>query len=108
MCARILLAALLLGPALGQSSHRALSGCVTDSRGQPLNGAVVQIKNTRSLAIRSYITRRQGRYFFYGLNPDVDYRIVARYGRVLSRAKTLSSFDSRRQAVIDLKVPTRE
>jgi hypothetical protein len=45
---------------------RPLTGVVTDKRGNALSGAVVQLENTTTLGIMSYITDKDGRYFFNG------------------------------------------
>jgi len=42
---------------------------------QPVNGAVVQLKNTKTLQIRSFITKDDGTYHFYDLSPDIDYEL---------------------------------
>src|SRR3954468_24675206 len=39
------------------ASERPVSGFVTDAEGKPVKGAIVQLKNTRSLQVRSFITR---------------------------------------------------
>ena len=84
------------------SSVRVVQGTVTDADGNAVEGAVVQIKNTKNLQIRSFITKEHGAYFFHGLSPDVDYELKADYQGASSPVKTLSSFDSRKQAVINL------
>ena len=40
---------------------------VTDAANQPVAGAVVQLKNTKTLQIRSFITQDDGNYHFAGL-----------------------------------------
>ncbi len=109
LCA-MLLAALLVVPAAhaqrggDESNTRAVQGTVTDNADNAVNGAVVQIKNTKTLQIRSFITKEQGAYYFHGLSPDVDYELKAEYQGVSSPSKTLSSFDNRKQALINLKL----
>ena len=98
-------------PALAQrrdskesTNTRSVQGVVTDSTDSPLEGAVVQLKDTKSLQIRSFITRNTGAYHFHGLNPDIDYELKADFQGKASAWKTLSSFDSRKQAVVNLKI----
>ncbi len=62
------------------SSERPVSGFVTDADGKPVVGAVVQLKNTRTLQVRSFITRDKGDYYFSGLSKDVDYELKAEFG----------------------------
>jgi hypothetical protein len=84
------------------SNVRAVQGIVTDASGNPVPGAVVQLKNTKTLQVRSFITKEHGDYYFNGLSPDVDYELRAEANGVSSGSKGLSSFDSRKQAVINL------
>lgn len=99
-----------LAPALAQSKKgedqnvRSVQGSVSDADGNAVEGAVVQLKNTKTLQIRSFITKDHGAYFFHGLSPDVDYEVKADYQGAASGTRTLSSFDSRKQAVLDLKL----
>jgi hypothetical protein len=83
---------------------RSLCGAVTDQAGEPLNGAIVKVKNTRSLHIRSYITQSDGEYRFHGLHPDIDYEVKANYRGQTGRSRTLHWYDSRGEARLDLKV----
>ena len=82
-----------------------MSGKVLASDGEVLRGAVVQIKNTRTLQVRSFISQADGGYYFAGLNPDVDYEIFARFRGRSSPTKTVSQFDSREIVEIDLVIP---
>jgi len=68
----------------------------------------VQLKNTKTLQIRSFITRDNGAYYFHGLNTDVDYELRADFSGASSRSRTLSSFDTRRQPVVNLKLPEKK
>ena len=83
---------------------RSVQGTVTDASDNAIDGAVVQLKNTKTLQIRSFIAKEHGAYYFHGLSPDVDYELKAEYQGQSSPNKTLSSFDSRKQAVINLKL----
>ena len=87
-----------------QGSARSVRGVVTDRVGAPLASAVVQIEDTATLGIRSYLTGNDGTYYFMDLDPDRDYTIRARQGNVWGRAKTLSRFDARKQATVNLKI----
>jgi hypothetical protein len=83
---------------------RDVQGVVSDESGKPVVGAVVQLKNTKNLEIISFITRDQGDYYFHGLSPDIDFEITAEFGGKMSAVRTLSAFDSRKQAVMNLKL----
>jgi len=83
---------------------RSVSGLVTDASGQPVSGAVVQLKDTKSLLIRSYITQQDGRYHFSALSTNVDYELKAAREGSTSAVKRLSLFSGNRAPVVNLKL----
>ncbi len=83
---------------------RSVEGVVTNAEDMPVMGAVVQLKNTKTLQIRSFITQDKGTYYFNGLSTDVDYELKADSNGLTSSTKTLSSFDSRKQATLNLQL----
>jgi hypothetical protein len=87
-----------------QDKLRMVQGVVMDAQENLLVGAVVQLKNSKTLQVRSFITQEKGVYQFHGLDPNVDYMLKADYQGASSPWKTLSSFDSRKQPNINLKV----
>jgi hypothetical protein len=88
----------------GDTGARSVEGVVTNPDDSPAVGAVVQLENTRTQQIRSYITKEDGKYRFYELSTEVDYKLKADHNGASSGAKTLSSFDGRKQATINLKL----
>ncbi|MFB3814828.1 MAG: carboxypeptidase regulatory-like domain-containing protein [Terriglobales bacterium] len=87
-----------------QPQMRELLGHVTDRADAPLPNAIVYLKNTRTLTVKTFITGNDGKYRFPSLAQNVDYDVYAEYQGKRSDTKTLSSFDSRTQAYINLKV----
>jgi hypothetical protein len=87
-----------------EAKTRSVQGVVTDGQENPIEGAVVQLKDTRSLQIRSFITRQNGSFHFHGLNREIDYELKADHEGKASDSRRLSSFDSRSQAVMNLKI----
>jgi len=83
---------------------RSVEGTVSDPEGRPVEAAVVHLKNTKTLQIRSFITRAEGAYAFHGLSTNVDYELRAERQGASSDTRTLSVFDPRRKAVINLKL----
>lgn len=97
--------AVLLGEKKNPDQNlRSVQGVVTDAGDNSVDGAVVQLKNTKTLQIRSFISKDHGGYYFHGLSPNVDYELKAEYQGASSPTRTLSSFDSRKQAFINLKL----
>jgi protocatechuate 3,4-dioxygenase beta subunit len=84
--------------------ERPISGVVTDADGKPVVGAVVQLKNTKTLQVRSFITKDKGEYYFAGLNKDVDYEVRAKFNGHDSALKILSSFDTKPNPVLNLQI----
>ena len=87
---------------------RMVHGAVIDAQDAPIVGAVVQLKNAKTLQVRSFITQEKGTYQFHGLDPNVDYSLRAEYQGASSATKTLSAFDSRKQPGIDLKIEAKK
>ncbi len=87
-------------------TSRELVGQVTDKSDAPLAQAIVHLKNTKTLAEKTYISDKDGNYRFAALSPNVDYEVFADYEGERSSTKTLSQFDSRAKAMINLKIET--
>jgi hypothetical protein len=87
---------------------RSLSGVVKDEQEGLVESGVVQLKDTKSLQVRSFITKEDGKYYFHGLSTDVDYQVKAERKGMISGVKTLSVFDSRKEPVINLKLDQKK
>ncbi len=87
-----------------QPATRNLIGYVFDRGDKPLPNAVVYIKNTKTLSVRTFIADGEAAYRFHALSPNVDYEVWAEYQGKKSDTKTLSSFDTRPNARINLKI----
>ncbi|MEZ5352417.1 MAG: carboxypeptidase-like regulatory domain-containing protein [Bryobacteraceae bacterium] len=83
---------------------RSVAGVVRNEGDDIVEGAIVQLKDTKTLRVRSFITKSDGRYNFQGLSTNIDYELRARYQKAESPDKTLSVFDSRKEAIINLKL----
>jgi len=56
----------------------AVSGTVTDANGQPVEGAQVQLRNSRTGASTGAMTRSNGQYNISGVEPDPGYSVTVR------------------------------
>jgi Carboxypeptidase regulatory-like domain len=83
---------------------RSVQGVVTDASGQAVAGAVVQLKDTKSLQIRSYRTEADGAYHFAGLSANVEYELEAKHDNATSGKKTLTVFNTQKIATVNLKL----
>lgn len=91
-------------PQRNQNQSRTLTGQVQDSNGAAVAQAVVYLKNTKTLAVKTFIADANGNYRFHALSVNVDYEVWADKEGRRSDTKTLSSFDSRAEAVINLQL----
>ncbi|MGC9952365.1 MAG: carboxypeptidase-like regulatory domain-containing protein [Bryobacteraceae bacterium] len=112
LLAALACALLLAGAAAAKKDEnatiRSVQGVVSNAQGQAVDGAVVQLKNTKTLQIFSFITRDHGAYYFHGLSRDVDYELRADFDGASSGTRTLSSFDTRKQPVVNLKLEPKK
>jgi Carboxypeptidase regulatory-like domain len=87
-----------------EASKRSLEGLVTDAGDNVVIGAVVKLKDLKTLQVRSFITKDDGKYHFYGLSINNDYEVIADSNGMSSKSRTLSVYDSRKKPNLDLKV----
>jgi hypothetical protein len=110
----LLLATVLLGVAVAAAQRnsdkedanlRSVQGVVTEVDGRtPVARAIVQLKDMRTLQIRSFVAQAEGTYHFAGLRADTDYEVRATLGEQQSSTKRVSSFDSRKTAIVNLEL----
>jgi len=91
-----------------ESQLRTVHGAVLDKSESPVAQAVVFLKNTRTNAVRSYIADEQGNFRFSGLDPNADYELHAEKDDAKSQTRTVSSFDSRKDIVLNLKIDKKK
>ena len=91
-----------------ESPLRTVRGIVTDKSETPLPNSVVFLKNLRTNAVRSSFADSDGNYRFSGLDPNVDYQVHAELEGAKSQVKTVSSFDSRKEMTLNLKIDRKK
>ena len=109
----VVLCGLLMGPcmivalpgtAAAQTAQRVVQGKVELSGGGMAKGAIVYIKNAKTLEVRTYISTADGSYRFGQLNADANYTVWAEYQGKKSKERTVSSFDTKKVFDIPLKI----
>jgi len=95
---------LAVSQAAAQGDMRSVRGTVIDKNENPAASAIVHLKNARTLTVRTYITDANGTFRFSGLDPNVDYELHAERDNLTSNTRTISSFDSRKEVVVPLKL----
>jgi len=90
------------------SQLKTVRGVVLDKSDNPVQSAVVFLKDTRSNQVRSNITNDQGEYRFSGLDPNAEYELYAEKEGAKSQTRSISSFESRTDIVLNLKLQQRK
>ena len=89
--------------AQGQAS-RTVQGKVVDKSGSAIKGAIVYLKDSHTLAVKSAVTVDDGSYRFGQLAQNTDYEVWAQSDGQKSGSKNISSFDNRKEFDITLKI----
>jgi hypothetical protein len=87
-----------------EAQLRTVRGTVVDREENAVSSSVVFLKNVRTQVVRTYIADDNGAYRFSGLDPNVDYEIHAEHNDLASAKRTISSFDSRKEIIVTLKL----
>ncbi|MGC1415139.1 MAG: carboxypeptidase-like regulatory domain-containing protein [Candidatus Acidiferrum sp.] len=91
-----------------EAELRTVHGVVLDKSENLVSESVVFLKNTRTNVVRSSYTDNTGKYRFSGLDPNVDYEIHAEKAGTTSATHTVSSFDSRKDITLNLKMEKKK
>ncbi|HEX4022827.1 MAG TPA: carboxypeptidase-like regulatory domain-containing protein [Acidobacteriaceae bacterium] len=85
-----------------------VQGRISDMTGRPLSGAIVYLKDVRTLDVKSYITEKDGEYRFEQLSSNDDYKLWAEMDEKKSQVRTISSFDPKNSFLINLHIHTEK
>jgi hypothetical protein len=84
---------------------RTVEGEVCSKQGLPIKGAVVYLKDEKSLAVKSYLSDEQGHFHFRQLSMSLDYDLWAELNGKRSRTRNISQFNSKPDLRYKLKLP---
>jgi hypothetical protein len=90
------------------SQLKTVRGVVLDKSDNPVQSAVVFLKDTHSNQVRSNITNDQGEYRFSGLDPNAEYELYAEKEGAKSQTRNISSFETRMDIVLNLKLQRKK
>jgi hypothetical protein len=96
-----------LGPASAQAQNfgqRTVAGSVVDASSAPVAGATVFLKDLKTRSIRSYTTAADGHFRFTQVSMTEDHELWAEKDGKKSAVKTVSSWDTRKDFVSELKL----
>ncbi|HEY3930599.1 MAG TPA: carboxypeptidase-like regulatory domain-containing protein [Candidatus Koribacter sp.] len=85
-------------------TSRTLTGTVMDKNDKPISEAIVYLKDTKTLAIKSFVSKDDGTYRFPALSMNIDYEIYAQKDQTKSPTKKLSQFDGSGTPRINLRI----
>jgi Carboxypeptidase regulatory-like domain len=85
-------------------TSKMLTGTVWDKSDKPIPGAVVYLKNMKTLAVKSYFADKDGAYRFPQVALNTDYEVYAEIDGKKSDTKSISQFDDRFNPTINLKI----
>ena len=83
---------------------RVVSGMVVDANSAPMPGVTVFLKDLKSKNIRSFTSDAQGNFRFTQVNMAQDHELWAEKDGKKSVVKTVSSWDTRKEFVQELKL----
>jgi len=85
-------------------ARRTIEGKVEDKNDAPIKGAVVYLKDSRTLAVKSFISDDEGVFHFGQLSQNTDYEVYAEFEGKRSKSRRISSFDSKNDFNFILKI----
>lgn len=91
-----------------ESQLKTVRGVVIDKSDSPAPSSVVFLKNVRTNQVRSNIASNDGGYRFSGIDPNAEYELYAEKDGAKSQTHTISSFDSRLDIVLNLKLDKKK
>jgi hypothetical protein len=94
------------GPVNRGPIQRVIDGKVTSKSDAFIAGAVVYLKDSKSLAVKTFITDDEGHFHFGQLSQNTDYELWAESNGTRSKSKAISSFDSKNAYNFTLKIDT--
>jgi hypothetical protein len=82
---------------------RTVSGTVLSAASQPVVGATVFLKNTKTKTIRSFDSLANGHFHFAQVDMSIDFDLWAEKNGKKTETKTVSSWDARKDFITELK-----
>jgi hypothetical protein len=83
---------------------RTVEGIVVDKDENGIASAIVYLEDLNTKTVKSHISGSDGHFSYSGLDPNVDYELHAESQDMTSSTHRISSFDSRLDVNVELKL----
>jgi hypothetical protein len=92
------------------SPYRIIQGIVRDQADNPLPGAIVQLKDTKTSKIVAFATKEDGKFAFRDLSMEINYELLAKRGELATPVRKVSIYDNRKDVTINftLQPPAKQ
>ena len=92
------------------SPYRTIQGFVRDQADNPLPGAIVQLKDTKTSKIVNFPTKEDGKFAFRDLSMDTNYELLAKHGDLATPVRKVSIYDTRKDVTVNftLQPPAKQ
>jgi hypothetical protein len=87
-----------------QSIERIVDGRVNDKAGTAISGAIVYLKDIKTLSVTTFICGADGKFHFGHLSQNEDYELWAELNGKHSRTKHISSFNNQNKFEFSLAI----
>jgi len=97
----------LIGAPMAEAQNigqRSVTGTVFNNQSTPVPGALVFLQNQKNKTIRSYTSNSKGQFNFAQIDMAQDFNLWAEKNGKKSPVKVVSSWDSRKNWIGDLKL----
>ncbi len=96
-------------PKVDKSKLRDLRGVVKDDTDNPVENAIVSLKDMKTGRVQSFTTKQDGTYLFYDLNIDLDYQLTARADKAIAPVtKKLTKYDTRKKPTLNFELSIKK
>jgi hypothetical protein len=83
------------------SPYRTIQGIVRDQADNPVAGAIIQLKNTKTSKIVDFATKDDGKFAFRELSMEINYELLAKRGDLATPVRKVSIYDTRKDVTIN-------
>lgn len=87
-----------------ESNTRTIQGTVHDASDNPVAGAIVQLKDTKTSKIVHFATKEDGKFAFRDLSMAINYELVANRGELSGPVKKVSVYDTRKSVTLNFEL----